>query len=111
MVSQIRRAAISIPTNIAEGASREHKREYLHFLYIARGSMAETEYLLHLSHRLKYLNQNEYQEIESIRGETAKMLSGLITSVKKEASFISDLLAMITSSIFISGFRFFEFSS
>ncbi len=47
ITSQLRRAVVSVPTNIAEGASREHKREYLHFLYIARGSIAETEYLLY----------------------------------------------------------------
>ncbi len=49
ITSQLRRAVVSVPANIAEGANREHKKEYLHFLYIARGSMAETEYLLHLS--------------------------------------------------------------
>lgn len=49
ITSQLRRAAVSVPTNIAEGASREHKKEYVHFLYIARGSIAETEYLLHLA--------------------------------------------------------------
>ena len=56
LTSQIRRAAVSVPSNIAEGASRRHKRDYLHFLYISRGSLAEAGYLLHLSNRLDYIN-------------------------------------------------------
>jgi four helix bundle protein len=83
ITSQLRRASVSIPANIAEGASREHKREYLNFLYIARGSMAENEYLLHLSRRLGYLQDNEYKKLEDQRKEAAKTLHGLITAVKK----------------------------
>ena len=81
---QLRRAVVSVPTNIAEGASREHKKEYLHFLYTARASLAETEYLLHLSKRLGYLHNNNYKEVERAREETAKTLHGLINSVRKE---------------------------
>jgi four helix bundle protein len=81
---QLRKAVVSVPTNIAEGASREHKKEYLNFLYIARGSLAETEYLLHLANRLKYLQDDDYQKLENIRKETAKTLHGLINSVRKE---------------------------
>lgn len=84
ITSQLRRAAVSVPTNIAEGANREHKKEYLNFLYIARGSTAETEYLLHLSMRLGYLEEDEYKKLEEIRKETAKTLYSLINSVKKE---------------------------
>jgi len=84
ITSQLRRAVVSVPTNIAEGAGREHKKEYLNFLYIARGSIAETEYLLHLSKRLKYLSDDSYQEVESLRKETAKTLQGFIHSVRKE---------------------------
>jgi len=60
LTSQLRRAAVSTPTNIAEGAGREHKREYLHFLYISRGSLGETRYLLHLSNRLGYQKKSDY---------------------------------------------------
>jgi len=84
ITSQLRRAVVSIPTNIAEGANREHKKEYLHFLYIAMGSMAETEYLLHLSRRLEYLEDDEYKKLEDLRKESARTLYGLINSVKKE---------------------------
>ena len=84
ITSQLRRAAVSVPTNIAEGAGREHKGEYVHFLYVARGSIAEIEYLLHIAKRLEYLQNNEYKELEDLRKETARTLHGLIKSVKKE---------------------------
>ena len=85
ITSQLRRASVSAPTNIAESANREHNKEYLKFLYIARGSIAETEYLLHLPRRLGYLNENEYKQLEDLRKEAAKTLHGLITAVKKDA--------------------------
>ena len=91
LTSQLRRAVVSVPTNIAEGASREHKKEYLHFLYVARGSIAEAEYLLHLSRRIGYLKDDEYRQVEDLRKEAAKTLQGLINSVKKEANKTKDL--------------------
>ena len=84
ITSQLRRAAVSVPANIVEGANREHKKEYLNFLYIARASLAETEYLLHLSNRLGYLQDENYKKIEDLRTETAKTLYGLISSIKQE---------------------------
>jgi four helix bundle protein len=84
ITSQLRRAAVSVPTNIAEGASRKHKREYLHFLYIAKGSMAEIECLLHISKRLEYLDNEAYRKLEDVRKEAAKTLHGLTNSVEKE---------------------------
>lgn len=86
ITSQLRRAAVSVPANIAEGASREHQKEYLHFLSVARGSAAEVEYLLHLSKRIGYLKDAEYERVESVRVEAAKTLHGLISSVKQEAA-------------------------
>ncbi len=91
ITSQLRRAAVSVATNVAEGASREHKREYLNFLYIARGSIAEIEYLLHLSERVGYLDNDSYQKLESLRIKTAKTLYGLINSVKKDIQETKEL--------------------
>src|SRR5438876_3731586 len=51
LTSQLRRASYSVPANIVEGASRESKKDYLHFLYIARGSLSETQYFIHLAPR------------------------------------------------------------
>jgi four helix bundle protein len=84
VTSQLRRAAVSVPANIAEGASRDHQKEYLYFLNIANGSMAEVTYLLHLSNRLGYLKDSDYANLEQMCAETAKTLYGLIKSVKKE---------------------------
>ncbi len=90
ITSQLRRAVVSVPTNIAEGASREHKKEYLYLLYVARGSMAEVEYLLHLSKRVGYLKDDEYKQVENRRQEAAKTLHGLINSVKKDTNKTED---------------------
>ena len=78
IVSQVRRAAVSIPTNIAEGSARNSVKEYLQFLYISKGSLIEVEYLLYLSKNLRYLSMEEYQSIEQSRVECIKTLSGLI---------------------------------
>ena len=84
LTSQLRRAAVSIATNIVEGASREHKRDYLRFLYVARGSLGETKYLTDLSNRLGYFKNKGYEELERLIEETSKTLHGLILSIKKE---------------------------
>ena len=62
---QIRDAASSVPANIAEGSARESRKEYLHFLYIARGSLTETQYFVHLARRLDYLAQGTYEDLSS----------------------------------------------
>jgi len=85
LTSQLRRAVVSITANIAEGASRQHKRDYLNFLYIARGSRVETECLLSLSCKLGYLDQNELNRIDALSQECARTLYGLIDSVAQEA--------------------------
>jgi len=55
--SQLRRAACSAPANIAEGSNRTSKRDYLHFLSVAAGSLADVRYFLHLSKRLGYISE------------------------------------------------------
>lgn len=85
LTSQLRRAAYSGPSNIAEGASRSSQKDYLHFLYIARGSIAEAGYFLHLSFRLGYLDADAYGQLESQAREVQACLLGLIKAVDKEA--------------------------
>lgn len=81
LTSQIQRAAVSISANIAEGYERNHKKEYLQFLFIARGSAGEIETLLLLAKDLGYLTEVNYQTVDARRAETARMLQGLIRSL------------------------------
>ncbi len=78
LVSQVRRAAVSVPANIAEGYSRNNKKERLQFYYIAKGSLAEVDYYIELSFNLKYLDDSQYRELSIKRGETGKLLNGFI---------------------------------
>lgn len=79
LTSQIKRSAVSIPSNIAEGAARNSKKEFIQFLYIAMGSLSEIETQLLLAHRLMFLDgKGIFDDIESIR----KMLLGLIKFLK-----------------------------
>jgi four helix bundle protein len=74
LTSQIRRAALSIPTNIVEGYARKGDKELARFVNIAIGSLAETEYLLDFCNRLGYLEQDEYTRIKCLRSEVGKLL-------------------------------------
>jgi four helix bundle protein len=81
ITSQLRRAAYSIPANIAEGYERNHRKEYLQFLHIAKGSLGEVETFLMLCKDLQYLTDDNYTKLESQRAEIGKMLKGLISSL------------------------------
>ena len=81
LTSQIRRACISILANIAEGSERQHKKEFLQFLSIARGSLAEVETYLMLTKDLGYLNEEEFHELEEQRKEVGRLLRGLYKSL------------------------------
>lgn len=74
MTSQIRRAALSIPTNIVEGYARKGDKELARFVNIAIGSLAETEYLLNFSMRLEYITGQDYVKIEQLHDEVGKLL-------------------------------------
>jgi len=97
LTSQIRRAAYSVPSNVAEGASRNSQKDYLHFLYIARGSVAEVAYFIHLSKRLNYLDDHNHFRLAEQADEVSRILTGLIRSVEKEAGVFSRAAARITS--------------
>lgn len=75
LCSQMRRAAVSIPSNIAEGFGRNSKKEYLQFLYIAYGSVCELETQLMLCVRIEYLTEIEIQPIMDLLDEIGKMIT------------------------------------
>ena len=79
---QIRRAVVSIPSNIAEGYARNSDKEFLQFLYIARGSKAELETQLEIAEMLGYLSRNQLNEINAISEEVGKMLNKLIATIR-----------------------------
>jgi len=74
IISQLRRAALSVPTNIVEGYGRGGKKELKQFLNIALGSLAETRYLLDFSLRLKYLNSTTYTQLQDLAEEVGRLL-------------------------------------
>ena len=80
--SQIRRAAISVPSNIVEGCARESHSDYLRFLYIAFGSLRELHYQIDLSRRLGLLGNDDAEVVEPKIVETEKVLNGLIQALK-----------------------------
>jgi four helix bundle protein len=82
ITNQLRRAAISIPSNIAEGAARVSKKEFGHFLSISLGSTAELETQFIISEKLNYLNKNESDKLQSQLHEIRKTILGLISYIK-----------------------------
>ena len=81
--SQMRRAAVSIPSNIAEGQARKSDREFLRFLSIAQGSRAELETQILLSNRLGYLTDEQVSVLIAQTSEIGKMLTSLSNSIKQ----------------------------
>ncbi len=85
LTSQIRRSAISIPSNIAEGAARESNKEFLRFLFIAQGSVSELDTQLLIANNLNFLTKEDYVQIYEKLAEIRKMLTGLIKFRKGKA--------------------------
>jgi four helix bundle protein len=77
---QIRRSAVSVPSNIAEGSSRNSKKEFIQFLYISLGSLCELETQLLIAKNVGYISSTEKMKSEII--SIKKMLNALITSIK-----------------------------
>lgn len=82
ITSQIRRSAVSVPTNIAEGCGKDTDAELKRYCLIAMGSSSELEYLLLLSHDLNYLSEESYQELQNQLIEARKMLNAFIRKLK-----------------------------
>lgn len=81
LTSQIRRASVSIPSNIAEGYTRKHRQEYIQFLRIAFGSGGELETQIIIAKNLNYASQKDFEEIEKLLDEIMKMLNKLISTL------------------------------
>ncbi|MBI3046785.1 MAG: four helix bundle protein [Acidobacteria bacterium] len=80
--AQMRRAAVSIPSNIGEGRRRKRQRVYLHCLDVALGSQGEVEVQLEIARRLGFLTQQDYERLANRTAEIGKMLNGLIESMQ-----------------------------
>ena len=83
LIEQLEAAVTSIPMKIAEGKGRESKKEYIHFLYISRGSLYETLTLLEIFQMRNWIKTEAFQKLENQSAEIAKMLNGLINSIVK----------------------------
>lgn len=82
LVSQVRRAAYSVPTNIVEGHTRRSRKEFLHFLDIAKGSVTEVDYLVYLARDLGYLSNDISQQLRARCDEVRGLLHGLMASLE-----------------------------
>jgi len=84
LISQLRRAAVSLPSNLAEGSGRNGKKELINFLHIARGSLFEIGTQLEISHRLGFVSQENYDKLEERRATIQRMMNALISSLRKK---------------------------
>ena len=84
LTSQLRRAIVSVPANVAEGYAAGGKGQYKRYLDIAQGSLAEVEYYLILSQDLSYITSSEFEQAESLRAETGFLLHRLIESLNRK---------------------------
>lgn len=83
LTSQGCRAAVSIPSNIAEGAARQTKKEFLNFLHIAKGSLSELDTQLEIARRLEYLDQARWEAFDERLERIDRMLSGLVRPLRR----------------------------
>lgn len=82
--SQMRRAVVSIPSNVAEGSGRKSPKDYIRFLYIARGSQYELETQVHICIRLNYLTEEETIKVFSLLSEVGKLLNSFINKIESK---------------------------
>lgn len=87
LASQTKIAAVSIPSNIAEGLGRQYKKDTVQFLHIARGSIYELETQLHVALMIEIIDNNQFQLINNSLETVLKLLNGLINSYEKRTDF------------------------
>jgi len=85
LTSQIRRSAVSIPSNIAEGAARQTNKELVNFLHVSQGSLSELDTQLDIAYELKYISGEDQQDLDNMMVRIDKMLSRLIAAKKRES--------------------------
>lgn len=83
LTSQMKRAVVSIPANIAEGLGRQYKKDTIQFLYIARGSAYELDTLLNIAVMVEILDKAKLQQLLLLLDDTIKLLNGLINYMQK----------------------------
>lgn len=83
LTSQTRRAAVSIPSNIAEGMGRQYKKDTIQFIHIARGSIYELETLLNITVRVEIMDEKTFIKIIPLIEKVARLLNGLINYLEK----------------------------
>jgi len=76
--NQVRRAAVSVPSNIAEGAARQTKKEFVNYLHMAQGSLSELDTQLEVARRLAFLDGKIWEDLDKVLQRVDKMLTGLI---------------------------------
>jgi four helix bundle protein len=84
--AQVRRAAVSVPTNIVEGSARQTSRDYVHFLTVARASASEVRYLLTLSRRLGFVASADAERLEQRYSQLLRGLQSLVNALSHERS-------------------------
>jgi len=82
LTSQLKRAALSVPTNIVEGFGRHSRKEFIQFLYISLGSLYESDYQIYFAHKNNYIPNSDFSLLTGKIEEIGKLLNGLIRSLK-----------------------------
>jgi four helix bundle protein len=86
LISQTNRAAVSIPSNVAEGLGRNHKKDSIQFLYISRGSAYELETLLCIALMTKIINDQSYKKLNTILERNIQLITGFINFLKEKTT-------------------------
>ena len=97
LISQINRAVVSIPSNIAEGCGRKHSKETIHFLYIARGSLYELETQIYLSLDQKYISNIIFQKLLRDILECKKLINGFLNYYTRLSKKLSTVNRQLTT--------------